>query len=508
MVKEDFQFSEKVGVDIQQQNLHRDRLLHFIRETLSELTTLTSSQPELCEYLATSTLMIKEVKNILCTHEDVEVIVELLKFIGDFIEEIDSIADETRKAGLSFINKLIDSQFPYIISDIIMLKFADSKDAIMECLRILLNFSEIYPTAFPLHVIENTKLVEVLLKILTNTISGGKKRKKHTNEEMTEDVAINVVDIEEPLQASELLSILLHATEKARVLFATDEQKMTDLLTCIAYWKSEDPEFPEEQEWFENLFSCLQTVLLDHPEAKQTFRILDGIELTLKIAKNGGDAGEISALKLLQTATAYDLENCRRVVDAGGLKIVFPSFLSTNRDSKRRKVESEESEDSAAGEKVNCALNVIYNLALMLVSDDIQYARLKAKFLEQAKIEQLISIHEEASNTLNKHITELDENMEDNSSIDSDEEYLKLLDNGLDRLQKADVILARLLGDLDLANTTKTAIGKMLPSVAEDIKQVVADLAEKIVVLRGDGTDNEMTTKVKAILIDFALFKV
>jgi hypothetical protein len=509
LVKEDLQFSDDEKVEVQKQ--HRQHLLQFIRETLSELTTLTSSEPEICEYLASSTTVVEEIKNILGTHEDVEVVVELLKFVGDFLEEIDSIPDEAREKGLTLVNKLIDSQFPYIISDMIMPKYSSSKEVIMETLRILLDFSEIYPTAFPLHVIENTKLVENLLKLLTNSITESKKRKKKQPTQIENgDLTVNLIDVEEPLQASELLSIILHATEKARLLFVTDEQKMTDLLTCIAYWKSSDPEFPEEQEWFENLNSCLQTVLLDQPEAKQIFRSLDGVELALKIIKNGGEIGEISAMKLLQIATAHDLENCRKVVDAGGLKIIFPCFVSASRDAKRVKLTDEDDKDSSKRDKVIAALGVIYNLVLMLLPEDIEYARLKAKFLEQGKFEQLISLHEQSANAVNKHITELEENLDDsdeNSSVNSDEEYMELLDNGLDLLQKVDVILARLLGDADLGSNTKEALDKISLSITEDIQRVVADFAERVVVLKGDAIDDEMTSKIKTTLIDFALFE-
>ena len=363
-----------------------------------------------------------------------------------------------------------------------------------DCLRVFENICEIYPTAGPSHLSEHTQVLDDLI-----ALSNGKRE----------------AEIEESLSASELLSIMIHASEHARKI-CSQENKMNELLIAIAKWKNRDPEFPEELEWCENCHSALRRVLLNRSQAKRTFQKLEGIELALRI--RAVPNGQILALKMLSIVIENDIESCRKVIDASGLKHIFPIWMSGDshhNDKANKKLKMEEKDDFA----INEATHIISTLALMLLPTDIQYARLRAKFIEPGKFERLIELHRLATTQVNTRVTELeniereeDDDDDDDASVNSEErEYLDLLDHGLDKLQHLDIILGRLFADKN-EETLSAKINTIVKGdegivLKDEVRQVLAELAERYVVITSDDiVDEDLTTQIKANLIKFGMF--
>ena len=144
--------------------------------------------------------------------------------------------------------------------------------------------------------------------------------------------------------------------------------------------------------------------------------------------------------------------------------------------------------------------------------------------LEPEKLERLIFLHQEYAQEVAGRVQELDEedkaeNDDDDDEVNpEDKEYLDLLEHGLDKLQKIDVVLARLLSDrtiLDESGSSPATRVKQLclngggSTILDDVRKEVADYAEKLVVLNASQeVDEEQTAEIKANLVRFALFEV
>jgi len=378
----------------------------------------------------------------------------------------------------------------------------------LDCMRFFDNICEIYPTAGPDHLADRAhELLDELLVI----ISSSKKRNA-------------VVDLEEPLTASELLSMVAHESAIARV-YVSAKAQMNQLLVAIANWKNADPEYPEEIEWCENCHSTLRRILLDRPAAKATFADLEGMELSLRILKVGL-VGQLESLKLMDVVTTHNVRNSQQLIDSGGLKLLFPLWMDQKKQQKKKKHKtgSEADDSHEVSEEASLVMSIISNLCVVLAPDDIQWARLRAKFLEPEKLERLIFLHQEYAQEVAGRVQELDEedkaeNDDDDDEVNpEDKEYLDLLEHGLDKLQKIDVVLARLLSDrtiLDESGSSPATRVKQLclngggSTILDDVRKEVADYAEKLVVLNASQeVDEEQTAEIKANLVRFALFEV
>lgn len=127
---------------------------------------------------------------------------------------------------------------------------------------------------------------------------------------------------------------------------------MDMLLQAVAYYKRRAPKSTEEEECVENMFQCLCSALvrclLTHSsqfyapgrcstrifvlsaqlitENQTKMRHAEGFELMLRTIKEKSFARH-SAIKVLDFAIANNAANCQRLIDCGGLRVVFPAFM-------------------------------------------------------------------------------------------------------------------------------------------------------------------------------------
>jgi len=234
----------------------------------------------------------------------------------------------------------------------------------------------------------------------------------------------------------------------------------------------------------------------------------------------------LESLKLMDVVTTHNVRNSQQLIDSGGLKLLFPLWMDQKKQQKKKKHKtgSEADDSHEVSEEASLVMSIISNLCVVLAPDDIQWARLRAKFLEPEKLERLIFLHQEYAQEVAGRVQELDEedkaeNDDDDDEVNpEDKEYLDLLEHGLDKLQKIDVVLARLLSDrtiLDESGSSPATRVKQLclngggSTILDDVRKEVADYAEKLVVLNASQeVDEEQTAEIKANLVRFALFEV
>jgi beta-catenin-like protein 1 len=100
------------------------------------------------------------------------------------------------------------------------------------------------------------------------------------------------------------------------------------LLQIISHYRRRDPSVAEEEECVENLFSCMCTAMLVS-ENQTRFRHSEGFELMLRCMKERRLARAL-AVKVLDYAIQGSDGNCGHLIEVGGLKTLFPSFMGVN----------------------------------------------------------------------------------------------------------------------------------------------------------------------------------
>jgi beta-catenin-like protein 1 len=128
---------------------------------------------------------------------------------------------------------------------------------------------------------------------------------------------------------------MIKKKEPSSVDAAAKVDGMECLLQSIAPYRKRDPETAEEVEILENLYDALAACLQNAANA-QAFVDGQGVELMLRCIRSGGHGG-YGACKILHFAcsgpslptegeTAYK-SACETLVEAGGLKQIFPLFM-------------------------------------------------------------------------------------------------------------------------------------------------------------------------------------
>ncbi|KAJ8600766.1 hypothetical protein CTAYLR_006105 [Chrysophaeum taylorii] len=207
------------------------------------------------------------------------------------------------------------------------------------------------------------------------------------------------------LYASEVLAILLQRSEgAARALAAAEDEAGANgvdaLLQACNYYRKRSPGDGDEDECLENIFDALFASLAGAPATNvPLFVEAEGVELMLRCAKEGRRAAAC-ALKVLDAALSSLAPSndaacaATRLVDAGGLKIVFPALMGkgpargprlrgTKKRAKRRADDRRDCE-----ERVLSILASLCFYATPAAPRDAQ-ARLVAKFKEPGKIPRL-----------------------------------------------------------------------------------------------------------------------
>ena len=209
------------------------------------------------------------------------------------------------------------------------------------------------------------------------------------------------------LYASEVLSILLQSdTENARRLGELQGMDGIDmLLQAVSYYRKRAPGDEDEQECVENLFTSLCTAMLV-PANQARFRHSEGFELMIRCMREKHYAGTC-ALRVLDFATNANPSNGERLLEVGGLKVLFPAFMGKGvvkpKHVKRKRALNEKhaTEEHVVAVIANMCLQMQLNLTdennagASKQKDGL--ARILAKFLESdlEKVDRLVELYDE-----------------------------------------------------------------------------------------------------------------
>ena len=127
--------------------------------------------------------------------------------------------------------------------------------------------------------------------------------------------------------AAEVLAILLQSSSTNRVKFV-EKDGIDQFLQLLSPYRKRDPaQGTDEEEFVENVFDCVICCVDDTP-GKDKFLEAEGVELCLIMLKEG-KMSRPRALRLLDHALGglYGTSCCQKLVEAGGLKVLFTMFM-------------------------------------------------------------------------------------------------------------------------------------------------------------------------------------
>ncbi|KAF3807518.1 Beta-catenin-like protein 1-like [Colletotrichum gloeosporioides] len=265
--------------------------------------------------------------------------------------------------------------------------------------------------------------------------------------------------------ATELLDIIAHTSTITRRRLA-ELDAVDVLLQLVSAYRKRDPEKGgEEEEYMENLFNAL-VCIVDEPEGKFKFLEAEGIELCLIMLKEGKMSKQPS-MRLLVHSVSGDVsgEVCRKVVEAGGLKILFTLFKKTTQQ--RMVMES--------------LFDIFRSLLRFLPADSAERIRTLAKFVERdyEKLDRLYDCRRTYKSMLDVADQEIQKErsrmIADDAELSEGRWFLKRIDEGLYSVWAIDVILAWLAAEDAGA---KRRIQKLLAKDGHDLAAVRATLQE------------------------------
>ncbi|KAF4810392.1 Beta-catenin-like protein 1-like protein [Colletotrichum siamense] len=265
--------------------------------------------------------------------------------------------------------------------------------------------------------------------------------------------------------ATELLDIIAHTSTITRRRLA-ELDAVDVLLQLVSAYRKRDPEKGgEEEEYMENLFNAL-VCIVDEPEGKFKFLEAEGIELCLIMLKEGKMSKQPS-MRLLVHSVSGDMsgEVCRKIVEAGGLKILFTLFKKTTQQ--RMVMES--------------LFDIFRSLLRFLPANSAERIRTLAKFVEREyeKLDRLYDCRRTYKSMLDVADQEIQKERSrmsaDDAELSEGEWFLKRIDEGLYSVWAIDVILAWLAAEDAGA---KRRIQKLLGKDGQDLAAVRATLQE------------------------------
>jgi beta-catenin-like protein 1 len=426
--------------------------------------SILSEHPELYEDFVKSDSAAKLVE--LLAHENTDIAIGAIEIISELTDE-DVVAEQAQWDVL--VSAMLEADLlSLLISN--FSRFDESEDAdrsgVYHSLNVLENLLS-QPT--------NTDIIGGQEKLLTWLLDRIQREEKSTSQNKQ--------------YASEILSILIQSSSpnRRRVISANG---IETFLTLLAPYRRSDPENEsEEEEYMENLFNCLTSVV-DEPEGKAKFLEAEGVELCLLMVRDG-KTSKSRALKVLDHACGYaeaaptdaDKTNgtktkdqtqdanpstgvnqatavCDKLVEARGLKPLFSTFMKTKKH------------DPETTEHI---LGLFASLLRSLPGNSDSRFRLLAKFLEKdyEKVDKLVILRRDYAS----RVLAFDAKLKDRKKGLSKEEQEELemeniptrLDEGLYCLERIDAILAWLVAEDDGA---KKAIIKALAERDEGLPDV------------------------------------
>ncbi|PKS07466.1 hypothetical protein jhhlp_006070 [Lomentospora prolificans] len=285
--------------------------------------------------------------------------------------------------------------------------------------------------------------------------------------------------------AAEIVAILAQSVPENRDRLVKLGTVDTMLQLASAYRKRDPDGSSDEEEYMANLFEIL-TALADTPEGKFKLIEAEGVELCLIMLKEG-KASKPCALRLLAHATAFSGTGddaaaavCQQLVEAGGLKTTFTTFMKTH--------------DASAVEHL---LSIFASMLRLLPGDSAERIRVLAKFVEKdyEKLARLLKLRQGYVSRIKRAEDEFATFAEEEEDEDlrQAELFSRRLDAGLFSLQSIDIILAWLVAEDDGA---KRRITKLLKDTDLGLDAIKATIQDQL----GDLEESEETKDTREML--------
>ncbi len=288
--------------------------------------------------------------------------------------------------------------------------------------------------------------------------------------------------------AAEVLQVLLQSSPLPRKRLAIDIEGVDLFLQLLAAYRKRDPlKESQEEEYAENIFDAL-TCVADEADGKRKFIEAEGIELCLIMLKES-TFSKIRALRLLDHAAAGQgaapAEVCEKLVDAGGLKILFSMFM--------KKVDNT---------TIEHLLGIFSALLRLLPGESAARIRTLAKFLEKdnEKITKLAQLRKDYA----RRVASVDEGIQVEQRMIDDEEreeradefFSRRLDGGLFCLQTIDVVLAWLIAE-------DAGAKDHISSHLDGLTDIQKSLQDQLALLDPQAVDDEDVRDMLSTLVDF-----
>jgi beta-catenin-like protein 1 len=247
----------------------------------------------------------------LITHDNTDVSLACVSLLQEMTDSDTLEGDEEVEEYIApIIDKLVELQgLELVVLNLNRLDESNEEDAqgVYTTLALLENLVTLRPALAAL-MCEKTHV----LKFLTERISPKKRDGEYDANK---------------LNASELLSVLLQASPRcqSKFLLLHDVEGLEMLLQTLAAYRKRDPESLDEAEFVQNVTLALCAVLLQ-PEGRSQFCAAEGFELMVRCLK-GQKFVTAAAIRITSYATQSCREGCLRLVEAGGLRFVFPLIM-------------------------------------------------------------------------------------------------------------------------------------------------------------------------------------
>jgi len=281
--------------------------------------------------------------------------------------------------------------------------------------------------------------------------------------------------------SAEVLAILLQSSRPNRDRFASKEG-VDALLELLSIYRKRDPEKEsDEEEFAENLFDCLASVV-EERLGGQKFVEGEGVELCLIMIREGRLA-KLRALRVLDHAMSGGNAPpvCARLVNAAGLKTIFGLLMKSKR---------------AERSLIEHLIGMLASLLRYLPGGSAVRIRALAKFVEKEyeKLLKLVELRREYKTRLIKVDAQIQKEREDLTKTQAEEhedEWLsRRLDAGLFSLQSIELILSWMVAEDNGARQTIAVL------LGEDgLKILERSLRDQLIGMDPDQSDEAKATE-------------
>ncbi|KAL0942118.1 DUF1716 domain-containing protein [Colletotrichum truncatum] len=378
----------------------------------------------------------------LLAHENTDIAIDAVEIIGELTDEdVYASDDDWEKLADALLNADLIS---LLVSNFSRLNEDDESDrsGVYHALSVIENL--LSKKANAERVGQDTALIKWLLKRAQQKESPVSQNKQY---------------------ATELLDIIAHTSSLTRCRLA-ELDAVDVLLQLVSAYRKRDPEKGgDEEEYMENLFNAL-VCIVDETEGKTKFLEAEGVELCLIMLKEGKMSKQ-PAMRLLVHSVSGDMngELCQKVVEAGGLKVLFTLFMKT---AQHRVI-------------TESLFDIFRSLLRFLPANSAERIRTLAKFVEKnyEKLNRLYDyrrIYKSMLERVDKEIQKERSQMSVGSTeLPEGQWFLKRIDEGLYSVWAIDVILAWLVAEDAGA---KRRIQELLATDGQDLAAIKATLSE------------------------------